>query len=249
MAVFQKYANYYDILYRDKNYKKEVEFLEKVINRYSSLKVKNILSLGCGTANHDLILAGKSYKILGIDSSEKMLEIAREKAKKQNLDIKFKLGNIKDFKVNREFDLAIAMFNVMGYIVRNKDIEKALQNISRFLRKNALFVFDCWYGPAVLKDRPRKEKDDKGEIVRTTVPKLDIENSIIDINFRVFRKERDKKKKIAQEIHRVRFWYLPELKYFLSTNGFDLIKSCNFMNLNSKVSENNWNIFIIAKKL
>ena len=53
----------------------------------------------------------------------------------------------------------------------------------------------------------RKEENNKGKIVRITVPKLDIENSIIDINFKIFKKERDKKKKIAQETHRVRFWY------------------------------------------
>ena len=197
MSQFQKYANYYDILYRDKNYKKEVEFLEKVIKRYSSIAVKNILSLGCGTANHDLILANKGYKILGLDNSKKMLNIARRKAKKQNLNIKFKLADIKDFEVNKKFDLAMAMFNVIGYIVRNKDLEKTFQNISRSLRKNALLVFDCWYGPAVLKDRPRREKNNKGEIVRTTISKLNIENSIIDVNFRVSKKEKNKNKKIT----------------------------------------------------
>ena len=37
---FKKYANYYDKIYNDKNYKEEVEFLERVIKKYSLIKAK-----------------------------------------------------------------------------------------------------------------------------------------------------------------------------------------------------------------
>ncbi len=249
MLPFQKYSNYYDAIYRDKDYKKEVDFLKQAITKYSPIKVEYILSLGCGTANHDILLAQDGYKIIGIDQSKEILEIAEKKVKENNLDIQFKLADIRDFELEEKSDFAMAMFNVIGYQIENEDIEKTLRNISRSLKENALFVFDCWYGPAVLKDRPVdrvKAVNKKGkDFIRKTSQKLDIEKSIININFKLF--EEGKDIAVVEEDHRMRFWYLAELSYFLEKSGFQLVKACNFLDLDSKISEDNWNIFIIAQ--
>ena len=250
---FEKYSDYYDAFYQNKDYKKEVMFLEMVMKKYSRRKVKDVLSLGCGTANHDIILAKKGFKIFGIDKSKAMLKIAGNRAKKSNLDIKFKHGDVRNFKVNKKFDFAMAMFNVIGYQIENQDIEKTLKSIYKTLKKDSLFVFDCWYGPAVLKGRPfdkiKKIRKGSKEIVRATKQKLDIEKSIIDINFEVSEKiNKSNAKIVVQENHKMRFWYLQELKYFLRKNGFALTKVCNFLDLNSKISEKNWDIFVIARK-
>lgn len=243
---FKKYAEYYDKIYKEKDYRKEAEFLKKVIKKYSPIKVEHILSLGCGTANHDIILAKAGFKILGIDKSSEMIGIAREKAKKAGVKIDFKINDMADFKTEKSFDFAMAMFNVIGYQIKNSAMEKTLQNISSHLKKNGLFVFDCWYGSAVLKSRPEnKEKEIEKELIRKTTQKLDIEKSIIDINFEVLENNIVK----TEENHKMRFWYLNELEYFLEKNGFKLTKACNFLDIESKISENNWNIFIISKKL
>lgn len=253
MIQFQKYADYYDIIYKEKNYKKEADFLKKIIKKYSPFKVETILSLGCGTAVHDLILAKSGFKIMGIDRSKKMIEIAKAKTKKENLNVEFKIADIANFKFNKKFDFAMAMFNVVGYLTENKTMEKMLKNVHASIKKNALFVFDCWYGPAVLKERPedriKKISNDRKEIIRKTNQKLDIEKSAIDIKFEIQEKKRNDWVKIVNENHKMRFWYLKELEYFLEKNGFKMIKTCNFLDLNSRISENNWNIFIIAKKL
>lgn len=242
------YSNYYDKIYKEKDYEKEAIFIKNVIKKYSQLKVEDILSLGCGTASHDIILAKNGFKILGVDMSKKMIEIAEQKAKKERVDIRFKIADIMNFNISAKFDFAMAMFNIAGYMTENDKMEKMLKNVSKSLKNNALFVFDCWYGPAVLKDRPSdrvKEFDYNGKkITRKTSQKLDIEKSIIDIDFELS----ENGKTIAKENHKMRFWFFKELEYFLNKNGFKLLKICNFLDLNSKISEDNWNIFVIAKK-
>lgn len=243
MEVFKKYSNYYDNFYKDKDYNKEVEFLQEVIKRYSSIKVEDILSLGCGTVSHEVILAKNGFRITGIDKSETMLKIAQEKAK--GLPIEVKLADNRNFRTDKKFDLAMAMFNVIGYQTKNIDMEKTLQNVSNSLKKNGLFVFDCWHRSAVLKDRPLDKTKKIGEITRVTRQKLDIQNNTIDINFEII----DKGNKVLEENHKMRFWLLPELEHFLSKTGFKLLKACNFLDLESEVSEDIWNIFIIAEKI
>lgn len=250
MNTFKKYADYYDSIYQNKNYKEEADFLMKTIKKYSSIKIKDILSLGCGTASHDIILAKKGFRILGIDRSEEMIRIANQKIKKENLDIKFKTADVSNFKANRKFDFSMAMFNIAGYMAENELMEKMLKNTSSSLKKKALFVFDCWYGPAVLKSRPEnREKEIEKGLIRKTTQKLDVEKGIIDITFEILKKENNGFKKITKENHKIRFWYFKELEYFLNKSGLKIIKACDFLDLNSKISENNWNIFIIAEKI
>lgn len=240
------YSGYYDKIYEKKDYKTESDFLTQVIKEYSPVAVKNILSLGCGTASHDIILAKKGFTITGIDRSKEMIAIAKKKAKDSGVNIIFKVSDATKFQLNKKFNFAMAMFNIAGYMTENDKMEKMLINVLRSLKKNGLFVFDCWYGPAVLKSRPEnKEKKISEKLIRKTTQKLDIEKSIIDINFELS----ENGKTIVKENHKMRFWFFQELEYFLNKNGFKLLKICNFLDLNSKISEDNWNIFVIAKKI
>lgn len=243
--TFKKYAKYYDTAYQNKNYQKESEFLIKAINKFSPIRVKNILSLGCGTAGHDIMMAKKGFSITGIDGSKEMIAIAKKKAKDSGIDITFKVSDVTKFQLDKKFDFAMAMFNIVGYMTENDKMEKMLKNVSKSLKGNGLFVFDCWYGPAVLKSRPenKDKKIDEG-LIRKTTQKLDIEKSIIDINFNIV----ENGKSQVKENHKMRFWYLPELRYFLEKSGFRFVKVCNFLDLNSNISEDDWNIFVVAQK-
>ena len=246
MDSFQEYADFYDKIYKGKDYEKEAEFVKEVIKKYSSIKVDSILSLGCGTASHDIILAKSGFKILGIDASSKMIDIAKQKIKKENVDIEFKVVDISDFQVEEKFDFAMAMFNIVGYMAEDKVMERMLKNVSVSIKKNALFIFDCWYGPAVLKNRPEnREKEIEKGLIRKTRQKLDIKNSIIDIGFEISENNIIK----VKEEHKIRFWYLQELEHFLEESNFKLIKVCKFLDLNSNISEDNWNMFVIAEKI
>lgn len=247
-VIFKNSAEFYDALYEGKDYNKEVDFVEKAIKKFSPHKVKTILSLGCGTASHDILMAQHGYSILGIDGSKEMIDFAKKKAKKADIAIDFKVADITKFKSSKKFDFTMAMFNIMGYMAENRDMDNVLKNVSGSLKKNGVFVFDCWYGPAVLKDRPynrNREFTVGGEkFTRETTQKLDIEKSTIDIMFNFVKGG----KSFAKETHKLRFWFLNELEYFLEKNGLKLVKTCNFMDLNSNISEESWNIFVIAKK-
>jgi len=72
MNVFRDYANYYDALYREKDYKKECDFLEQIWE-VSSEPISRVLDLGCGTGGHALPLAQRGYHVTGGNRSEQML--------------------------------------------------------------------------------------------------------------------------------------------------------------------------------
>mgnify|MGYP001594940493 CR=1 FL=1 len=50
---YKKLAEYYDLFYQSKDYKKESEFIINLLRKHN---VKRILDVGCGTGNHIVIL-------------------------------------------------------------------------------------------------------------------------------------------------------------------------------------------------
>ena len=127
IAIFQNYANFYDIMYQDKDYRAECDFLELIFSQYSNKPIKTILDLGCGTGGHTLILTERGFKVMGIDLSGEMLEISRKKANERKLNIEFIQGDIRNLKLNQKFDAVISMFAVMSYQIANEDLISAFK--------------------------------------------------------------------------------------------------------------------------
>ncbi len=255
MKIYKKsYSDYYDILYKDKNYESETDFIANIFDKYSLRHGKKLLSLGCGTCNYEILLAKKGYSITGLDKSVNMLNIAEGKIKAVNMQSKIDLfeKDVRAFSFKKKFDQCMAMFNIVGYQIKNEDFEKTLTNINRSLVKGGVLIFDCWYLPAVLMDKPKnkikKIKTKSGVISRFTKSLLHVRENVIEINFDVIEKIKGKIVEETNETHMVRYWSLPETLYFLNKAGFELLNAAVFMNENKEISENNWDMFIVARK-
>ena len=242
---FKDYAEYYDLIYKDKNYEREVGFIEEIFENIC--RPKKILEVGCGTGNYTKILLERGYEVTALDISKDMLKIARRKCA-----CEFIKGDIRSVSITDNFDACIAMFAVMGYITKNFDIIKALNNIHRHLKPNGIFVFDVWNGLAVMRFLPeqRIKEVENGEIkiVRVAVPNLRAFDHICEVNYKllILNKAESTVNEINEK-HVVRFYFPQEIKYYLENAGFEVLKICPFLDLNGKVDENVWNITVIAR--
>lgn len=251
MTVFGKgYTTVYDYLYQDKNYYKECDFIEAIFRKFSG-NVKTILDLGCGTGRHALILAKRGYEIVGVDRSQDMLKIAREKAKRKNL-VEFVKGDITKFELGKKFDAVISMFSVMNYQTTNTELSAVCRVASKHLKSDGLFLFDCWNGLAVLADKPTarvKEVrlNNREKILRFTDPILNAPTHTVDIRFKVLRIKEDNIISEINESHLMRFLFPQEMKYFLRIAGFKKIEFCPFLGLGKTLTEKDWNMTVIAK--
>lgn len=249
--VFKKeYANVYDSLYQSKDYEKECDFIEEIFHKHSK-NVKTILDIGCGTGGHAFILAKRGYEVTGIDRSEDMLKTARANAKKAGLKIDYRKCSIQDLKLNIKFDVVIAMFAVMGYQTDNDDLALACKNAKEHLKRGGVFIFDAWNGPAVLTDPPVQVVKDltigDKRIIRFTRPEVDLIANVVDVNFKVLVLKNDKILSETEEIHKMRFLFPQETKYFLQVAGFTEIQLLPFLKPDKKLSANDWNMTVIAK--
>ncbi len=236
MSVFGSYSDYYNLLYKDKDYAGETEYVHGLINKYQP-NAKNILDLGCGTGRHDILLARRGYEITGIDMSEKMLAAANSQlstSEFKNLNLKFIEGDIRTLRLGRTFDVVTSLFHVMSYQSGNNDLLAALSTVKTHLKPGGIFIFDCWYGPAVLTDRPtmrvKRLEDEKIVVTRIAEPVMHPNDNLVDVNYRVLVLEKATGKvEELKETHRMRYLFLPEIDLLLRKTGMEIIESSEWI--------------------
>ena len=137
MAVFQRYAEYYDLLYRDKNYSKEVDYIDQLIKKYYPGS-KTILDLGCGTGRHALYLAKKGYEVTGIDGAKGMIDVAKQQSLQSGLsNVSFIVLDSESFSLKPESYDAVVCSSVLEYVQNDKML---LCNLVKVLRPGGVLL-------------------------------------------------------------------------------------------------------------
>lgn len=255
MPVFNKYAEFYDAIYTEKDYAAECDFLEAAFTKYVSQPVQTILDLGCGTGGHALQLVRRGYTLCGVDQSEEMLTIAHEKKSKLTGGgiITFQQGDIRNVELNAHFDVVVSMFAVMSYMVGNDDFQMALKTARRHLRPGGLFIFDAWHGPGVLTDPPvdRYKFAQRGSarVIRFAHPFVDVIRHAVDVNYKLLTLEAEKLLSEVDETHTMRFFFPQEIIFHLQSAGFEILRLCPFMNLERDLNERDWNFSVVARAI
>lgn len=222
--VFDVYALYYDLLYKDKDYLSESEYIVNLMKEYKPTAEK-ILELGCGTGAHASYFAEMGFYVHGVDKSEAMLEkaIIRKSALSSdtNARLTFASGDIRTYRTEQTFDVVLSLFHVFSYQTTNEDLIKTFQTAAAHLNPGGILIFDFWYGPAVLTQRPeirvKRLEDEKIRITRIAEPVLKVNENVVDVNYTMFVEDKSTRE-IAQmqELHKMRYLFLPEIEMIVA---------------------------------
>jgi len=252
MNIFNHYAEYYDLLYSTKDYESEVNYVDGLIKKYS-LSAKTILDLGCGTGSHDFHFARKGYSVYGIDMSQNMIAIARKKQQVQGLlNLEFVQGNIASLSLNKAFDTIVSLFHVMNYFTTNNDMESGFASVSRHLKSGAVFIFDFWYGPAVLSNLPKTGvknlENSKIKVRRLVDPIMDVNRNLVHVNYEINVEEKSSSQVITfKETHTVRYFFIPEIELLFERLGMEIINFEEWLTSRS-VGKDTFGVCLVARK-
>lgn len=251
MNIFGNYARYYNLLYRDKDYTGEAKFIVKLLQTHAPTS-QSILELGCGTGTLALLLVKEGYKVCGIDLSASMLKQA---SKQLSPELKEKLsflqGDIRTIRLEQQFDVIISVFHVLSYQVSNEDLLAAFATVKRHLNPGGIFIFDCWYGPAVLSERPsvriKRLEDQESKITRIAEPIIYPNLNLVDVNYQVFIENKNTNVvEELQETHRMRYLFQPEIKKLLIDENLELISSGEWMT-NRELGFDTWGVYFVIR--
>lgn len=252
MVFDRLYAEYYDMYYREKNYAAECDMIERLFAK-RGVTPSTILDLGCGTGRHAVLLAKRGFEVTGVDRSQQMLDIASGRIEKAGFDIPLHRQEIQALDTGSQYGAAIAMFDVIGYLCSNQTLMGALRRILDHLHQGGLFIFDCWYGPAVLAHRPQPRlhrylgpADE--HIVRLATPQVDPLRQIVDVEYELLVISDKKVVSSSHETHRMRYFHPMELHLSLETCGFSEVEIGAFLHPEVTPTGDDWNVVVSARR-
>ena len=250
METFKDYAYYYNAFYQDKDYRTEALQVDTLLKKYGK-NVSNLINYGCGTGKHDLVLSGLGYQCTGIDMSSFMIEIARENARQERANIDFSVADIREYEPAKKYDAVISLFHVMSYQNSNEDILAAFRAARRALNHGGIFLFDVWYGPGVLSDKPvvrvKEIEDERNRLIRIARPVMHDKENVVDVCYEVLVIEKETgNTKTIKEIHNMRYFFRPELEFYLKEAGFELVDNIDCQTLGDTDYES-WTSYFVAR--
>ncbi len=251
-TTFGAYAAFYDALYADKDYEAEVDFLASVFERFCDVAVEHVLDLGCGTGGHTIPLARRGYEVVGLDRSAQMIDQAAEKARTAGVEARFVIGDVRDYSLERTFDAIVSMFAVVSYQLTSDDLSRMFGAARAHLNPGGLFVFDGWFGPAVLAQGPRESSKrvltpDGDEVVRTAHPVVDESAQTVTVNYLVERMSCGAVVEATREAHAVRYLFADQIERHCEAAGFELVALGPFGDLTRAANDGDWNFSAVAR--
>ena len=103
-----------------------------------------LADLGCGTGDLTLMLTQAGYDVIGIDRSEEMLSVLREKADELGLTGRLLLlkQDLLDLDLYGTIRAAVSTFDTYSHIGPLDNFEKAIRKAAYFMEKGGVFIFD-----------------------------------------------------------------------------------------------------------
>jgi len=137
---FKSISAYYDALYvNDREYAPEAAKVKELLTRHGAPPRADLLVLACGTGGH-IPYFKDDYSVSGMDLSEDMLALAREKFP----GVRFHPGNLIDFELNKEFDALICLYGSIGFVRTVDNLRASLKRIAAHLRPDGLALITPW---------------------------------------------------------------------------------------------------------
>ena len=201
------------------------QIVEKFLQNYD---VKTVLDLSCGTGLQVFWLAKLGYEVVGVDINHKMLEIAKNKAEKQNLSVPLEQGDMRSYQGGK-FDAVITIHSAIGHLTQ-EDFELAIQNIRNNLNANGLYIFDIFnFDYLSHEDNITKLTIDwqkrNGDTIAREIQYSTISQSGVLASYDIYHEQVDlSSPKITTAFQTLQVYSATQLQEILVRNGFEVMQ-------------------------
>ncbi len=220
MDIYERFACFYAKGAYPKYSERMAEILPAVLERFGA-KPQTILDLACGEGAFARAMAKKGFQVTGVDLSPKMLQIAQERAQRENVKVEFLLQDMRSLSFEEKFDLVTCWYDSLNYLLKLEDLTRTFAGVWRALKKGDLFIFDMntVYGLAIGWQRyPCYVQQDTYELFEIHRPIYDFEKNIATLRITGFVKEGNGWSRVEEE-HKERGYSLREIRECLKEVG------------------------------
>ena len=115
--------------------------MEEIIDLLAVQPGSAVEDLGCGRGRHAIPFARRGFAVTGVDLSEKMLGIARTRARKEGVAVEWVRADMRVFQRPGAFDLCLSLFTSFGFF-NDEENQKVLDNVGISLKEGGTLLLD-----------------------------------------------------------------------------------------------------------
>jgi 2-polyprenyl-3-methyl-5-hydroxy-6-metoxy-1,4-benzoquinol methylase len=224
MEAYTGFAEVYDLFMDNIPYEEWGAYLKGLLREYG-ISDGLVLDLGCGTGSMTEILAEAGYDMIGIDYSEEMLEIAREKKEASGHDILYLCQDMREYELYGTVRAIVSICDSMNYVLEEESIEHMLHMAATsYLDYGGLFIFDLnteYKYREILGEQTIAENQDEGSFIWENY--YDEEEMINEYMLTLFIREEDGRYRKYEEEHYQRAYTLDHIRTLVERSGLKLL--------------------------
>ncbi|WP_375199216.1 class I SAM-dependent methyltransferase [Bacillus sp. RS11] len=215
----EKYKNpiEYDALHE--NYNEDLLFIENLLSKNND----TIIELACGTGRLAIPLAKQGFNVYAVDIHEGMLQLAIEKAKKQNVHVHFTVQDCTQLQLPITSNFVYMTGNAFQHFLSNESQNALFQSVKKHLHPGGEFVFDTRNALlnelSIVDEYEESSVNSKGE--KLTIQHKEEYNPVTQIL--TCRSINKLEHSTFEDSILLRYTYPMELKRLLEQNGFELL--------------------------
>ena len=247
-----RHAELYDVFYADKPYAAEAAFVDSLLKKHESAPTRRLLELACGTGRHALAFETRGHQVIALDSSGDMVAVARRRAQAAASKVDFRVGDMRSFSVaGPPADAVVCLFDSLGYVESNENVEKVLGGVRAHLRPGGLFVFEFWHAAAMLRGydavRVRRFKVGDHEVLRISETRLEPARQLAHVEYTILDLGPDGRYERLQETQTNRYFLLQEMEAFVRRAGLLPLAWHDGFSPSEQIGEQTWHIVGVAR--
>lgn len=140
--AYNEFAYFYDEFNEDADYQALFQAVKEQLHSHG-IQDGIVVDLGCGTGDLTLMLSQAGYDMIGVDLSEEMLAVLREKAAELEIpDLLLLNQNLLELDLFGTIRAAVSTFDTFNHIGPLPMFEKAIEKAAFFMEKDGVFLFD-----------------------------------------------------------------------------------------------------------
>lgn len=141
--AYNEFAYFYDEFNSAADYDALFSYIQGELTKHG-IADGILADLGCGTGDLTLMLTQAGYDVIGIDRSEEMLSVLREKADELGLTGQLLLlrQDLLELDLYGTIRAAVSTFDTYSHIGPLDRFEQAIRKAAYFMEKGGVFVFD-----------------------------------------------------------------------------------------------------------
>lgn len=207
-----------------------------------------VLDLGCGTGTVTELLYEKGYDMIGVDSSEEMLQIAMDKKLETQSDILYLCQDMRELDLYSTVGTVVSVCDSLNYLLMDEDVIETFRLVNNYLFPGGIFIFDfntIYKYEEVIGDTTIAENREDCSFIWENF--YSCEDHINEYDVTVFERQEDDLYRKFTETHYQRGYSLNEMKAFLEKAGLIFVTAMD-EKTHEAPTETSERIYVIARE-